>query len=738
MSRLHKYIPLIAFLLPTIALAATERVDTLSEITVTAIKQSPRLDLQPVASTTLSARTLERLNIDNLNEVSELVPNFFMPAYGSRMTSSIYVRGLGSRMDQSAVGMNVDNIPILNKNEYDFDLFGIERIEVIRGPQSVLYGRNTMGGVINIYTLSPMRYQGLRLLMEGGSFNTYRVGAGMYHKFGSKFGLGFEINGYATAGEFQNLHTLQSAPGKKRLTDQAEQYSGRLKLAFAPSSAVSIDNVTAYNFNRQGGYPYRLFDQAAVNYNDTCFYNRHSLSNGTTIQWRTKHFTLSSITGLRLLDDQMVLDQDFTPKSYFTLSQTQREYSLTQDIVMRGSTGSYSWMGGLFGFARSRSIKAPVHMLNDGIQELIIANMPTRFEPRWDTHNFYLNSDFNLPTWGLAAYHESRLNLNRWTLTGALRLDYEHTALHYTNDVSTAVNGKFFGPDEIRVPIEIHNNDRLTQHFLQLLPSLTATYHLPMREPSTIYASIAKGYKSGGYNTQIFSDILQNQMQMGGTKPDYNPETVTKYSPETSWNYELGGHFSCWQGRVQTNLTAFYIDIRNQQLTIFPDGKTTGRMMTNAGRTRSTGLELSIAVTPTSRWSLQTAYGLTNAKFLNYNDNGVSFRGKYVPYAPAHTLMTSASYRQPINSNFLNAISFMADCRAAGPIYWNEENTRKQNLYALLGGSVRFEMQHVNLDLWARNILNTVYNTFYFKSMQREFVQQGESRRIGITLRYTM
>ncbi len=736
----HSLILTLMMLLPATLLAASERSDTLSEVTVTAIKQSPRLDLQPVASTTLSGRTLERQNIDDLHEVSELVPNFFMPNYGSRITSSIYVRGLGSRMDQSAIGMNVDNIPVLNKNEFDFDLFGIERVEVIRGPQSVLYGRNTMGGVINIYTLSPMRFQGLRMLMEAGAHNTYRVGAGVYHKFDPRFALGFEINGFATAGEFQNLHTLATHPNQKRLTDQSEQYSGRLKLAFAPTNSLSIDNVTSYNYTRQGGYPYRLYDAKDVNYNDTCYYNRTSLSNGTTLQWRTKHFTLSSITGLRLLDDDMALDQDFTPKSYFTLQQTQREYSATQDLVMRGTAGKYTWLGGLFGFVRSRSLKAPVHMLHDGIAELILANMPKHFEPRWDTESFYLNSEFQLPTWGVAAYHESRLNLSRWTLTGALRLDYEHTAMRYQNDVSTAVWGKFRGPDqaEMRSPIEIHNSDRLAQHFLQLLPSVTATYHLPMREPSTLYASVAKGFKSGGYNTQMFSDLLQSQMQMGGNQPAYDPEKVTKYRPETSWTYELGGHFSCWQGRVQTNLTAFYIDVRNQQLTVFPDGKTTGRMMTNAGRSRSTGLEVAISATPTTCWTLHTAYGLTNAKFLQYDDQGVSYRGKYVPYAPAHTLMSSAIYRQPINFTYLQAISAMVDCRAAGPIYWDEANTRRQDFYALLGSSIRLEMRRVTLDIWARNILNTPYHTFYFKSMQREFVQQGQGRHIGITLRYTM
>ena len=128
----------------------------LGEVSVTAIKEAGAdLTLKPLASTVVGQSQLERLGIVTMKGVSEIAPNFYIPDYGSRMTSSIYVRGIGARIDQPVVGLNVDNVPFLNKDSYDFDLADIERIEVLRGPQSTLYGRNTMGGLINIYTLSP-------------------------------------------------------------------------------------------------------------------------------------------------------------------------------------------------------------------------------------------------------------------------------------------------------------------------------------------------------------------------------------------------------------------------------------------------------------------------------------------------------------------------------------------------------------------------------------------------------
>ena len=128
----------------------------LDEVTVTSIKQTADLSLQPLAVTIVDPSEIRRWNVTSMKNVSEIAPNFYMPDYGSRMTSSVYVRGLGARLDQPVVGMSVDNVPYLNKDAYDFDVTDIERIEVLRGAQSSLYGRNTTGGQINIYTLSPL------------------------------------------------------------------------------------------------------------------------------------------------------------------------------------------------------------------------------------------------------------------------------------------------------------------------------------------------------------------------------------------------------------------------------------------------------------------------------------------------------------------------------------------------------------------------------------------------------
>ena len=289
---------LITTLLPTaLSIAPSQPIDSayatmpLREISVTAIKQAPKLDSEPVAATTIPESTLERLNINTFQDVSTFIPNFYMPDYGSRITSSIYVRGLGARIDQPAMGLNIDNIPVLNKNDYDVDLFDIERIEVLRGPQSAIYGRNTMGGVINVYTISPLRYQGLRLLEEWSSFSTWRTAMGLYHMFHPTFGIGVDLHAFSTNGQHTNLNTATLYPQQSRKADQAEQYNAKVKLAWQPRQNLEIDNVVSSTYNRQGGYPYESVASGEINYNDTCYYNRTSVSEGLTVQYRGKGFT---------------------------------------------------------------------------------------------------------------------------------------------------------------------------------------------------------------------------------------------------------------------------------------------------------------------------------------------------------------------------------------------------------------------------------------------------------------
>ena len=744
---------------------------SLGEVRVTSIKQSASLLRQPVTVTTINRQQIERYNITGMKGVSEIAPNFFMPDYGSKMTSSIYVRGIGARIDQPAVGLNVDNIPYLNKNAFDFDMFDIERIEVLRGPQSTLYGRNTIAGLINVYTLSPMSWQGVRVMAEGSLPAGYRAGVGVYTKLAPRVGM--SINGYIahSGGYYRNAYNGEYA-------DRTTDFSGRWKTVWRPSGRLNIENVFSAGYARQNGYPYAFVETGEINYNDTCYYRRTSVTDGLTVRWAGDNFSIASITGLQYLSDNMTLDQDFLPESYFNLTQRQHDCSITQDIVMRGSKGNYSWLAGVFGFYKYGSMSAPVTFKEDGINELILSNvrgnMPSFIQLEWDEDNFLLGSDFRHHVNGAAIYHQSSYDLDRWTFALNMRFDYEHTALTYHNYCNTGASGSVNLPQLPRpigftLPAEIDLSDRLKQSFRQFLPKISVTYNL---KNSAVFLSVAKGYKSGGFNTQMFSNFLQERLmtQMreeannlmqgmmggmsggGGVRPTaegdntpataaqagYSADDYVSYKPETSWNYELGGHFSCDNERVYSTFALYYIDLRDQQVTLFPEGLSTGRLMANAGRTRSYGAELTIRYTPTTRWRFDLAYGYNNATFRHFNNGNADLSGLRVPNTPSNTLFLAASYRLPVSAGWVDAVSFSPNLRGTGSIYWDEENIYRQPFYAELGASVRFEHSRYSLDIWGKNLTDTKFNVFRYESIGHNFMQKGKPVRGGVTLRVTL
>ena len=712
--------------------------DTLSldEVTVTAIKQSADLRTQATALTIIGSQEAERNQAISIKTAADLVPNLFIPDYGSRMTSTVYVRGIGTRIDQPAVGLTIDNVPVMTKENYDFNLMDIARFEMLRGPQNTLYGRNTLGGLMNVYTLSPLNYQGTRAVVEGASHRTWRVGASHYCLLKDNLGFSLTAQYNSTKGEFTNQYN-----GKR--CDWERMFSARAKLEWRNQDGWYVSNVASVSVSRQGGYPYEWVETGKIAYNDTCFYRRTSVTDGLTVRKDFDRFTLSSITSYQYLDDNMTLDQDFTVHDYFTLTQARREHAVTQDFIARSheKTDGYNWLAGASGFFRRYRMDAPVDFYDYGIAQLIEKHtneaLP-EYPVAWETRSFELGSHFTSPSYGAALYHESSYNWGQWTLQAGLRLDYEHARLNYRSETHTGYNILVGATGEVfaHEAIDIDDHGTLNKDFFDILPNVSLTWHPWAGKNHTVYLAASRGSKAGGFNTQMFSDVLQQKlMKMMGIGMVYDVDKMVGYKPEKAWNYELGGHFECWGARVQSDLGVFFMDCRDRQLTVFPAGTTTGRMMTNAGKTHSWGAEFAMTVNPTELTHLNLSYGFTHATFKDYNDGKVDHSGKRVPYAPMHTLFAEASHGIKMGGDANKLLTFAANLRATGDIYWDEANTLRQPFYALLGASITWKQQHYSLQLWGRNLTDTQYKTFYFVSIQHHFLQRGHGRQLGATLR---
>ena len=709
---------------------------TLDEVNIISVKQMNRLRDEAVAVTLLSGSELNTIGAVSVKGISDVVPNFFIPDYGSRITSTIYVRGIGARMDNPSVGLNVDNVPYLNKDAYDFDVADIASVEMLRGPQSTMFGRNTMAGLINITTLSPMRFQGWKIRGEIGNGFHRRLSVGWYHKFNDSFALSVTGDYSGHSGFFTNEYNGRKADGENN-------FSGRVKFQWNGRDGWNLMNAASFGILRQGGYPYEYKETGKIEYNDTCFYRRFTFADGLTLSKRSDRLNFVSVISVQHINDNMTLDQDFLPLDYFTLSQKKRETAVTEDFMVKKTDdgGAYSWLSGLFGFYKHLRMEAPVTFMDTGIAELIEKHRNEAnpdYPIEWNGRSFPLNSEFTIPTWGVALYHESELKLGDWQLSAGLRLDYERSTLSYHSFCSTGytIFHDMDGVTEFHryVPIEIDDNGNLSKDFLTVLPKVAVSYVFPSGI-GNLYAKFSRGYKAGGFNTQMFSDVLQQRlMSIMGIGAQYNVADIVSYKPEQSWNYELGGHFDFMSGRVSFDWAAFYIDCRDQQLTMFPDGTTTGRIMTNAGKTDSYGAEVSLAYALNDKVSFNGSYGYTHAKFREFFNGIHDFKGKYLPYAPRHTVFLQALWSAPLKAWRNGKIEIDVNMHATGRIYWNEDNTEHQGTYALLGASVALGFGDFCVRLWGRNLTDTKYKTFYFLSMGNEFFQRGRGVEFGATL----
>ncbi|MDE5942051.1 MAG: TonB-dependent receptor [Muribaculaceae bacterium] len=660
---------------PLLATTVTDEVaDTLMQlpaVSVTAIKGGGSVE-KTESATWLTRTEIERLNLVNIKQASEIAPNFYMPQYGSRMTSSVYVRGLGTRIDQPVVGLNIDNVPILNKDNFDFDIADIERIEILRGPQNILYGRNTMGGLINIHTLSPFSFEGLRLSGEYATHNSYRASAGIYKRVRPSLGMALNLYATGTDGFWRNSFN-NSKTGVER------QWSGRWKTSWRPASEWIAENTASVSHSVQHGYPYQSVESGLISYNDTCFYKRLTVTDGLTARGRIGNIDLSAIGSFQYINDNMTLDQDFLPLDYFTLTQKRHEWSFTLDMVAKGCVGkSYNWLAGAFGFIKRADMSAPVRFFDYGISSLIEDNanaMSPDYPIIWDERELLLGSDFIMPAKGISLYHRSSLNLAPFTFEIGLRWDLEHTAIDYHSHTSssyTVWNYTVNPPvPHSHNPVIINDRGSLSNTYSQFLPRVSVSYALPS-SVGNIYASVTKGYKSGGFNTQMFSDVLQQRIRgFMGLAELYSVDEMISYKPEKTWNYELGTHLSFLDHRLTVDAAMFWIECRNQQLTMFPEGSITGRIMANAGRSRSRGVEIAASWQLPKGFALRTCYGFTDARFTDFSNGRINFAGRRVPYAPANTLFLGAAYSTSFRNSFIDRLSADVNLRGVGRIYWD-------------------------------------------------------------------
>ncbi len=758
----------------------TKVVDVEEIVVVASPKENVKFRRQALSSSVFSREHLQNSQVKSIKQLTSLIPNFYMPDYGSKLTSAVYIRGIGSRINTPAIGLYVDNVPYLDKSAFDFNTYDIERIDVLRGPQSTLYGRNAMGGLVRIYTRNPFRYQGTQFSVGGAlGNNSYRASLTHYHRINQNFA--FSAGGFyeGARGFFKNVTLNQYA-------DSQQSGGGRLRAIWLPTENWKLDFTANYEYSDEGGYAYGLHHQDthktdAVTANEQGKYRRGLFNAGVSASYQGEYYSFNSVTSYQRLDDRMYIDQDFLSSELYTLEQKQRLNAFTEELSVKSLPGQHwQWVTGLFGSFQDLRTQSPVFFHRDGmtmLEELINKNFPSSMPMNIDFKDIDMPvwSGFKTPVASFALFHQSTFNnllVDGLSLTLGLRMDHERLSMKYNSN--TATNYAFtisMFPKALEFNGNALLNGDVKDNYTQLLPKFSLKYDFDAQ--NNVYATVSRGYRSGGYNIQMFSDLARNELQnvmmtqvksgcfdmvdkmlppvqaekIKGMIEKYMSQTVeqdvhsTYYKPEYSWSYEVGTHLTLWNGKLQADVAAFWMDTRDQQIAKMVESGM-GRIMVNAGRSRSLGVEAALAASINKHLSLNASYGYTRATFRDYNVGGVddklNYAGNTVPCVPRHTLNLGASYAFDIKDDNLRKVTFHAGYTGNGDIYWSEANDAYQGFYGVYNGSIVFHTRFCDIDLWGHNLLNKYYHTFCVESMGRWFAQRGKPRQFGIDLRFNI
>ena len=589
--------------------------------------------------------------------------------------------------------------------------------------------------------------------------------------------------------------------GKRIDTDN--EFGGRIRAIYLPTENLKLDFTVNYEYTNQGGYPYEYTGKVSgeedradyigrISYDNACGYKRNLLNTGLNLEYQADNFILSSVTGFQYLRDHMDLDQDFTEQNIYTMMQKQNSKTLSEEIVLKSKPGRrWQWTTGVSGFYQWLDTEAPVTFQKDGVNWLnstINTNankyMPTismgpmsmklNFNDVINGEQLAIPGKFSTPILNGAIFHQSTFNdlfgLEGLSFTAGLRMDYESLKLDYYSGCqfthTYSLGGTLTPSNKVieMIPAKEFNvnnsyDGKLSHDYIQLLPKFALQYDFDSR--NNIYASVSKGYRSGGYNIQMFSDLVQSQF-INGMKSameqskelasissmitammptvDIDVKATALYRPEYTWSYEAGAHLTGWENRLQADMAIFLMNTRDQQVSQFSENGM-GRVTRNAGRSRSLGAEAAVVARLTDALTMNVGYGYTRATFRDYltvdaDNESVNLRGRVVPFIPRHTLNVGGEYVFVLKPHKLfERIRLNADYNAAGRIYWTEDNRASQPFYGTLNARLSLEKGAGTIAFWVRNALDKDYASFYFESMGNKFMQRGRPMQAGIELK---
>lgn len=712
---------------PALAQEQTDAADGLEEIIVTATRRAENLQDVPIAITAITADALDARGIDNIAEASTLVPNLNL-THGRDASSqaTIHIRGVGQSDEHGdpGVGIYVDGVFLARSYGALFDLYDLERVEVLRGPQGTLFGRNSIGGAISLVTREP------------GNEREFSTQLG-YESFG---GLSFRGSAslpivedvlsarISVAASNSDGFTLNALNGE-RLNDQG-MIGGRVAVRYTPTSDFEI-NAAIEMINDDANAPasfisavrpgpgldfvedfigpvsdYVIGGPAGVSVGDgerTIFLDASNDSALTvwgthlTAEWDLGAFSLKSISAYREVENTIRSDLDGSPLVILdqrSEDMTQSQFSQEFQALGDAFGGRGHWLLGAYYFDEEQSLPIIVRLVPDLGADLDFTrtvNQTAESVALFGSFTYDLTDQLSITAGGRYTDETKTFNALRRTIAGG---------------------------------VVTFNEPGISASFSDFSPRLTIDYEL--NDDLMFYATYSEGFKSGGFNTRASSS---------GQTQFFQPEEVV--------NIEAGFKSRFANDRVQFNVSLFhmgYTDIQQQAFFVNSSGDLVSSV-TNAAEATVQGAELELEVEAAEGLTFNAVLGYTDASFDEFIDANLGDIS-YLEFqnTPEITANVGVQYLFGVSSNWDMRLG--ADYSYQSKVYYDQFNAEEiaQGGYGLLNASAALLSGDgsVELSLFARNITDEVYRVSGVNLLDDfgyGLNYYGEPRVIGVRLR---
>lgn len=662
----------------------------LEEIVVTARKRSENIQDVPISIYAKTGEALKNAGINDSLAIDEMVPNLEIKTFGGQ--PNIFIRGVGNNdfnaTTISPVSIYSDGVLLGLTGSQSMPMYDIERVEVLRGPQGTLFGRNTTGGALVFHSRKPGNEFELDSRLNVG--NNSRLDGEIATTLPLTDNTGVRLAGvrYEREGDRYNITTGENV-------NAFEMSGARAILVSKPSDSLELTLNVHWSEDRSD---FRLGRQASDNPdilgwvhpesdNDKYLYldgpNRHFADQkGASIiaEWQSDNITLKSITAFEKADTDFCGDIDQSPNSLDHLCFVTQGEQYSQELNLSGSAGeSTEWIVGFYFLNEDMTHSTEGLLFGDTPFALPVDGLSHRIT---DTYAVFAET--------------THLFTDRLKFNAGLRYTYEDKEA----DVESAINLSFIDPSlpnmasGYLVPYE-----ELTRNWEAVSGRLALSYDL--NESAMIYGSFSSGFKSGGFNLGSFFD----------------PNEVTTVDPEYLYSYELGLKSDIFNQRLRLNISGFYYDYSDLQVYTYAAGSSPATpvvfALENAADAEIYGMEVELDALPTDRLRVQIGLGLIHSEYKDFVSLvGGDLSGNKLPGAPELSGNLAVEYSLPTFDRFNTTAR--VEYSYTGKRYFNpfeDEAISSRGSHELINARISLSPQEDSWELavWGKNLTDENY-----------------------------